>query len=132
MSDPQTAPVAAPATPEKPVKPPKPPKVELLKQNGETRPKAGSKTSRPWEIADALSASTGKPAVRKAVIEQAVSEGYSAAMAASQYGRWRRFNGLQREVRVTPPAAPAADQAAAPTTAPAPAPASDVSVQPAS
>lgn len=116
METTQTAAPAAPAT-EKPKKETKP-KVELLKQNGATRPRPGSKTVRPWEIADELSRATGKPAVRKDVIEKATAEGISPATAATQYGRWRRYNGLEREKKVEAPVA----QAAAPA-------ASDVSVE---
>ena len=59
-----------------------------------TRPKSGTKTGRVWEIADAASAQLGKPAGRKAVIDAAVSEEINPSTAATQYGRWRKYNGL--------------------------------------
>lgn len=110
MADTQTA-AAVPATPAAP------PKPAMPKQNGVTRPKPGTQTGRVWEISDELSAKAGKPAARKEVIAQGVSEGINPATLATQYGRWRRFHGLLREVK---PVAPA--------TAPAQ-PSGDVSVQ---
>lgn len=67
--------------------------------NGVTRPKAGTATGRVWEIADALSKKTKKPIERKAVLEATAGEGINPATAATQYGRWRKYNGLEKEVR---------------------------------
>lgn len=64
-------------------------------KNGVTRPKSGTKTGRVWEIADAQSANRGKPALRKDVIAECVSEQINEATAATQYGRWRKYNGLE-------------------------------------
>lgn len=75
-------------------KPAKPAKVE---QNGITRPKAGTQTARIWEIADALSAASGKPAPRADVLKSAVTEGLNEATAATQYGRWCKFYGVKAE-----------------------------------
>lgn len=69
--------------------------VTKIVQNGVTRPKDGTKTARVWEIADELSAAAGKPAKRKDVIAKILEEGGNPATAATQYGRWRKFNGLQ-------------------------------------
>lgn len=77
----------------------------MPKQNGVTRPKPGTKTGRVWEIADALSAQANAPAPRKNVIAQGVAEGINPATLATQYGRWRRFHGLAREVHAPAPAA---------------------------
>jgi len=63
-------------------------------QNGVTRPKAGTKTCRIWEIADSLSAQEGAPVARKKVLEAAMAEDINAATAATQYGRWRKYHGL--------------------------------------
>jgi hypothetical protein len=75
--------------------------------NGVTRPGAGTKTGRIWEIADGMSAELGKPVGRKAVLEAATGEDINAATAATQYGRWRKYNGL--EGRGTEEDAPAED-----------------------
>jgi hypothetical protein len=66
-------------------------------QNGVTRPKAGTKTGRIWEIADSLSAQEGAPVARKKVLEAAMAEDINAATAATQYGRWRKYHGLGAE-----------------------------------
>ena len=111
----ETATVAAQATPvAQPVAPAMP------KQNGVTRPKPGTKTGRVWEIADALSAQAGAPAPRKSVIAQGVAEGINPATLATQYGKWRRFHGLAREVHAPAPAADVkVETAAAPAAKPA-------------
>jgi hypothetical protein len=70
-------------------------KAEKIVQNGITRPKVGTKTGRVFEIADAISEEAGAPAKRKAVIDTALAEDINAATAATQYGRWRKFNGLK-------------------------------------
>ena len=85
-----------------------PAKVE---QNGVARPKAGTKTGRVWEIADGISATNEAPAKRKEVVEAAVKEGINSSTAATQYGRWRKFNGLGKEVKEEPPAADPAGEA---------------------
>lgn len=73
----------------------KKPAVEKIEQNGVVRPKAGTKTGRVWEISDAISAEGKAPAPRKDVIEACVKEEINASTAATQYGRWRKFNGLE-------------------------------------
>lgn len=74
---------------------PKAEKPAKVQQNGVTRPKAGTKTARVWDIADEISAAQGSPARRKSVIEKALAEDMNAATAATQYGRWRKFHGLK-------------------------------------
>lgn len=64
-------------------------------QNGVVRPKTGTKTGRVWEIADELSKKAKKPASRKAVLEKTNGEGINSATAATQYGRWRKYHGLE-------------------------------------
>jgi hypothetical protein len=66
-------------------------------QHGVTRPKAGTKTGRIWEISDYLSQQEGKPVARKKVLEAAMAEDINAATAATQYGRWRKYHGLGAE-----------------------------------
>jgi hypothetical protein len=63
-------------------------------ENGVARPGKDTKTGIVWAIADKLSQAMGKPAGRKAVLEQAEKQAINAATAATQYGRWRKFNGL--------------------------------------
>ena len=70
------------------------PVVEKDSQNGITRPKAGTKTGTVWEIADTMSQKLGKPAGRKAVLDAATDVEINPATAATQYGRWRKYNGL--------------------------------------
>jgi len=70
-------------------------KAPKVTQNGVTRPKDGTKTAVVWEVADAISANQGKPARRKDVIEECMKREMSAATAATQYGRWRKFHGLK-------------------------------------
>ena len=56
--------------------PPQTPAAAATKdtQNDVTRPKAGTKTGRIWEIADSLSAQEGAPVARKKVLEAAMAE----------------------------------------------------------
>lgn len=68
-----------------------------LKQNGETQPAAGTKTRRVWDIADEISASKERPALRDEVMSQCESEKINKGTAATQYGRWTRFHGLSRD-----------------------------------
>lgn len=70
-------------------------KPEKDSQNGVTRPKAGTKTGRVWEIADAQSANLGAPAPRKGVLEECTAEDINPATAATQYGCWRKYHGLE-------------------------------------
>lgn len=73
----------------------KPAKVERLKQNGLTRPLAGSTTGIVWDIADRLS-TPGNPAQRADVLKEAIEKhGTKDATAASQYQSWRKFHGFQ-------------------------------------
>ena len=69
--------------------------------NGVTRPKDGTKTGRVWAIADKQAGETGK-ARRKDVLTQCEEEGLHAATAATQYGRWRKYNGLEGRDEVEP------------------------------
>lgn len=68
--------------------------VTKITANGVTRPKVGTLCGRVWEIADAVSAATGAPAPRSEVIEKAKAEGITEPTAATQHGKWRKFNGL--------------------------------------
>lgn len=90
--------------------------VTKVAQNGVTRPKDGTTTCRVWEIADEISSKLGKPADRKAVIDQVHAEGINTSTGATQYGKWRKFHGLVGEAapgRAAKPEAPAAPAAPA-------------------
>lgn len=107
-SKPAPTPKAAPAPkaekPPKAAPAPKPPKDE---SNGITRPKADSKTGRVWAIADEITKSQkGTAATRAQVMEKAVAEDINEATIATQYQRWRVYNGVER-VRAEKPAKPA-------------------------
>ena len=99
------------------------PAVEKDKKNGVTRPNPATKTGHVWVIADSISATTGAPAARAAVLAEAAKAEINAATAATQYGRWRKYHGLGAE----PKAAKTTEETAA-----APAEdSSDVQVEPA-
>lgn len=74
-------------------------KVAREKQNGVTKPKAGTKTGRVWEIADAISAETGAPALRGPVMEKARAEGINDGTSATQYGKWCTFYNVSKADR---------------------------------
>ena len=71
------------------------PKVERDIKNGVTRPKDGTKTGTVWSIADAQSKKLKAPAPRAAVLEEATAAKINPATAATQYGLWRKYNGLE-------------------------------------
>lgn len=83
------------AEPEKPAKEPKAPREKNERKNGVVRPKAGTKTGSVWETADKITAKNKTTATRAEVLGVcSEANGYNQAMAATQYGRWRRFNGI--------------------------------------
>ena len=65
-----------------------------------TRPAAGTTTRRVWDISDELSARYHRPALRKEVLNAAKNEGINQNTAATQYGRWTRFNRLTKADRI--------------------------------
>lgn len=86
----KAAPVAKPAAEAKAAKPAPAPKDTA---NGVTRPRKGSATGRIWDMSDAL-AKGGKSVKRGDVLAKADEEGINAATAATQFGKWRRYNGI--------------------------------------
>ena len=113
---PETKPTQTPevdataAKPAKPVKAPKPPKAEkpakepkverpkLEVRNDISRPSDPTKgTGLVWAIADEISKKNGTPAARAEVMEVAKNAPHSIneATIATQYGKWRTFNGLK-------------------------------------
>lgn len=92
---------------------PKPAKIE---KNGVTRPSADSQTGKVWRIADAQSAATGAPAKRAEVLKAAEAAGINITTAATQFGRWCKFNDVKPTPAVKaekPPKAPKAAKAQA-------------------
>lgn len=63
------------------------------------RPGQSTITGRVWQIADDLSTSD-TPAARQSVIEKALAEGINSHTAHTQYGHWRKANGLTKFRRV--------------------------------
>ena len=57
------------------------------------RPKGGI-TGHVWDVADSITMDTGRWAERNEVINAIIAEGGSKVTAATQYQRWRKFNGL--------------------------------------
>ena len=83
-------------------------KVVRAIANGVTRPAAGTSTARIWQIADEISAAAKAPASRADVLKVAEAEGLNGATCATQYGRWRVFNGLKGvDIQGKPKADPA-------------------------
>ena len=72
--------------------------------NGVTRPAAGTKTGRVWEIADAESNKAGSPVARSVVMAIGRAEGLNDATIATQYGHWRRYNGIVGKIESVPAA----------------------------
>lgn len=69
----------------------KAPKVQREKRNGVTRPSPGTMTGRVWDIADEISRSTKRPALRDEVMKRGLAEGIAKGTVATQYGRWCTF-----------------------------------------
>jgi hypothetical protein len=97
-------------------------KAPKLIQNGVTRPGPDTTTGKVWAIADSISAATAAPATREAVFEQTRAAGIVDPTAATQYGKWRKFNGVKSEPKVAAvkePKAPKEKKVKAPKAAPA-------------
>ncbi len=71
----------------------KKPKVPSEEKNGVTRPNKGTSSAKVWEIADSAH-KTKAGAVRKNILEKAAAAGINSATAATQFARWRTFNGI--------------------------------------
>lgn len=73
----------------------------ILKQNGIKRPEPGSVTGMLWDIADKISADTGAPAARKAVVDAYMAQVPNAnqATANTQYARWVTYHGASDVLR---------------------------------
>lgn len=82
---------AAPAADQKPARD---------KQNGVTRPSAGTATGNVWAIADRISNEKGRPALRAEVTAAGTEAGINSSTVTTQFGQWRRFYGLKKEEKV--------------------------------
>jgi hypothetical protein len=95
----------APKQKAKKEKEPKEPRAQLEEAHGVTRPADPlSKTGQVWAMADKLSAQAKRPIERKAVMD-ALKDTINVATIATQYGKWRHFNGL-KGVKIEVPAPP--------------------------
>lgn len=96
-------------------------KPAAVQQNGVTQPSAGTSSAAIWGFADAQSAAAGAPAKRGEVLAACKAAGINEATAATQFGRWCKFNGVAATPRE--PKAPAAAPALAAAAPAAPEPA---------
>jgi len=71
--------------------PAKPPRDNA---NGVTRPVGGSKTGQVWDIADDISASAKRPALREEVMKAATDAGINKGTIATQYARWTQYHNV--------------------------------------
>lgn len=76
-----------------------PAKEKMPSQNGVTMPGDGTKTRRVWEIADAISKTQNRPAMRDEVMKQGEAKGLSKGTLATQYGKWCTFYGVDKNVK---------------------------------
>lgn len=72
---------------------PKAEKPAADKKNGVTRPKPGSQVAKVWDQADKITAKNKTTATRAEVLK--ACEGMNVATIATQYGKWRRYNGVK-------------------------------------
>ncbi len=70
------------------------------KANGVSRPSAGTATGNVWAIADKISTEKGRPALRAEVTAAGAEAGINSSTVTTQFGQWRRFYGLKKEVPV--------------------------------
>lgn len=79
----------------------KAPKIERERQNGHTRPLAGSKTGLIWDLADAISQKERRPALRDEVFDAYDKKVKDASMktAGTQYSRWCAFHGVSAKLK---------------------------------
>lgn len=63
-------------------------------QNGITRPSAGTQCAKVWDLADALTRHMGRTAPLSTLLSAAMDQGVNQFTARTQYGCWRKFNGI--------------------------------------
>lgn len=92
-------------------------KKEVVKKdikNGVTRPKADTTTGKVWDIADRLK-------TRAEVLAECKKRKINDATATTQFGKWRKYNGLEgRSKKAAKPAKKVAKKAAKKKAPPAP------------
>lgn len=72
-------------------------RVERDRKNGVTKPEAGTKTGRVWELCDEISAREKRPALRGELLEAGLAEGMSKGTLATQYGKWCTYHGVSQD-----------------------------------
>lgn len=88
-------------TTEAPAAAPAPVTVQRVRQNGFTRPIAGTKTGLIWDIADEISAREKRPAKRDEVFDEykkRVPDAMNGTMS-TQYSRWCGFHKVSDALR---------------------------------
>lgn len=78
----------------KPTPPAKKGSANKDSKNGITRPKEGSTTRKVWDIADRLGAD------RAGVLKEAAKRNINPATATTQYGKWRKYHGMEGRTAV--------------------------------
>lgn len=71
---------------------------DRAKQNGVTRPSAGTTCAQVWMLADHMTSTLGTCARLSAVIEAAKELNINQFTARTQYACWRKFNGITGRV----------------------------------
>jgi len=85
--------------------PAKAPKAERVTMNGVVRPSAGTATGNVWTHADSISGTEKRPATRAEVLAACAADGINPSTAATQYGRWCKFNGVVKPKKEAKPKA---------------------------
>lgn len=91
----------------KAVKAPKAPKVPRIEKNGRVQPREGGKTRAIWDICTKLRTSLKRVPTRAEVLVEAAKLKANMNMAATQYGYWRKFEGIDGRVTAPKAAKPA-------------------------
>lgn len=80
--------------------------VKSVVKNGVTQPREGGLTRKVWDIADSLKSSLGRVPTRAEVIAKAPSSANESTVS-TQFGYWRKFNGIKGRISAPKPAAKA-------------------------
>lgn len=70
--------------------------VEKVEQNGQVKPRPGSKSGQLWDIFDAASAERGSACAVGDVLEQCMTIGMTEGSVRSAYSHWRKFHGVEK------------------------------------
>jgi hypothetical protein len=100
---PPPPPTPAPPKPPRAPKPPAKPRADVASRpirNGIRRPAPGSKTSVPWDVADAISAKRGSPeGIRELVLAECKKRGCNPNMANANFRVWCIFHDVPTSKR---------------------------------